>query len=318
MRLSRVIAFGLAAAISPATSAAYPERPLRIVVPFPPGGGVDLVGRNIGFGLGREFGQNVVIDNRPGAGTIIGTELVAKSPPDGYTLVMSSFAHAVNPSLHEKLPYAENALTPVVLIARSFNVLVTHHGSAYKSVQDLLAYGRANPGKLSYGSFGNGTSGHLSAELFSYLAKVDMVHVPYRGSSLALTDVLGGRLDIMFPTAGGVGAMIRANRLRPLAVTSAVRTPVYPNLPTIAEAGVPGYAAEGWYGLYAPAGTPRDIIDRINAAVKRLVQTEEYRKSVDSEGLFPAVGTPEDMGRYVAGEQARWRTIVQKANIKPD
>jgi len=269
--------------------AAYPEKPLRIVVPFPPGGGTDLISRNLGNGLRMEFGQPVVIDNRPGAGTIIGTSLVAKSTPDGYTLVMSSFAHAVNPSLHAKLPYSEKSLTPVVLVARSSNILVTHPASAFRSVGVLIAYGKANPEKLTYGSFGNGTSGHLAGELFASLARIRMTHVPYRGSGPALTDLLGGRLSVIFATSGSAGPLIRTERLRALAVTSTSRSPAYPGLPTIAEAGVPGYAAEGWYGLYAPAGTPREIVLRINAAVKRVVQSAAYRKNVEAEGLIPSV-----------------------------
>ena len=316
--LAIVVALFTGQALPVESHAAYPEKPLRIVVPFPPGGGTDLISRNLGNGLRMEFGQPVVIDNRPGAGTIIGTSLVAKSSPDGYTLVMSSFAHAVNPSLHAKLPYGEKSLTPVVLVARSSNILVTHPASAFRNVGDLIGYGKENPEKVTYGSFGNGTSGHLAGELFASLAKIRMVHVPYRGSGPALTDLLGGRLSVIFATSGSAGPLIRTKRLRALAVTSTSRSPAYPDLPTIAEAGVPGYAAEGWYGLYAPAGTPREIVLRINAAVKRVVQSAAYRKNVEAEGLIPSTGSPEDMARYVAGEEARWRKVVQQARITAD
>lgn len=299
--------------------AAYPDKPVRIVVPFAPGGGTDLIARTLGAGMSQELGQPVLIENKPGAGTIIGTDLVAKSPPDGYTLVIATFAHAVNPSLQPKLPYAtDKAFAPVILIGRSPNVLVVRPDSPYKSVQDIIAAARAKPKKLTFASQGNGTSAHLAGELFKNLAKVDLTHVPYRGAGPALTDLLGGQVDMMFATAAAVGAFLDSGKLRALGVTTAERSPALAQVPTIAESEVPGYAAESWYGLYAPAGTPNDTIARLNAAARKAVQMETFRKRVEDEGLVISTGTPAELDRYVRAEEARWRKIVKENHITAD
>ena len=305
---------GLAAA--PALAAAFPDKPVRIVVPFAPGGGTDLIARTLADAMSKDLGQSVIVENKPGAGTIIGTDYVAKSAPDGYTLVISTFAHAVNPSMMPKLPYAtDKAFTPVVLIGRSPNVLVVRPDRPYKTVQEILAYAKANPGKLTFGSQGNGTSAHLAGELFKSLAKVDMVHVPYRGAGPAMTDLLGGQIDMMFATSSAVGSHINAGRLRAVAVTTPQRSPALEGVPTIAESGVPGYAAESWYGLYAPAGTPRDVVMRLNTATKRAVQSEAFRNRIEGEGLVTSAGAPEELDRYVRNEEARWSKVVKEANI---
>ena len=303
----------------PASAQDYPAKPLRLVVPFPAGGGTDIVARTLGERLAAELGQPVIIDNRPGAGTVIGTDNVAKSAPDGYTLLMATFAHAVNPALQSKLPYpTTQSFAPVALVGRSPNVLVVNPAKPFKSVADVLAYARANPGKLSYGSFGNGTSAHLAGELFKSLARVDIVHVPYKGSSPALTDLLGGQIDLMFTTVASVAQYIKSERLRALAVTSAKRSAAYPKLPTIAEAGVPGYAAESWYGIYVPAGTPAPIIARLNQAVHAAVKSEAFKSRIEEEGLMLASGPPEELSQYVRAEQARWQRVVTDAKIKAD
>jgi tripartite-type tricarboxylate transporter receptor subunit TctC len=297
----------------------YPAKPLRLVVPFPAGGGTDIISRSLGERLAAELGQPVIVDNRPGAGTVIGTDNVAKSAPDGYSLLMATFAHAVNPALQPKLPYSTTqSFAPVALVGRSPNVMVVNPGKPFKSVAEVLAYARANPGKLSYGSFGNGTSAHLAGELFKSLAKVDMVHVPYKGSAPALTDLLGGQIDLMFTTVASVAQYIKSDRLRALAVTSAARSPAYPNLPTIAEAGVPGYAAESWYGIYVPAGTPGPIIKRLNDAVHAAVKADAFRSRIEEEGLVISSGPPEELGKYVQAEEARWQRVVTDAKIKAD
>lgn len=299
--------------------AAYPDKAVRIVVPFAPGGGTDLIARTLGAGMAQELGQTVLIENKPGAGTIIGTDLVAKSQPDGYTLVIATFAHALNPSLQPKLPYAtDKAFAPVILIGRSPNVLVVRPDSAYKSVQDIIAAAKANPKKLTFASQGNGTSAHLAGELFKHLAKVDLTHVPYRGAGPALTDLLGGQVDMMFATAAAVGAFLDGGKLRALGVTSAERSPALAKVPTIAESEVPGYAADSWYGLYAPAGTPGEVIARLNAAARKAVQTDTFRQRVESEGLVISAGTPAELERYVRAEEARWRKIVKDNNITAD
>jgi tripartite-type tricarboxylate transporter receptor subunit TctC len=299
-------------------NAAYPDKPIRLVVPFAPGGGTDLIARTLGQGMAQVLGQAVVIDNKPGAGTIIGTDLVAKSAPDGYTVVIASFAHAVNPSLIPKLPYStDKALSPVVLIGRGPNVLVVRVASPYKTVKDVLAAATANPEKLTYASQGNGTSAHLAGELFTNLANVKMTHIPYRGAGPAITDLLGGQVDMMFATAAAASVHIDNGKLRAIAVTSLERSPALNGVPTVADS-VPGYAVESWYGLYVPAGTPSDVIEKLNAAAKKAVQAEAFRKKIEQEGLVVSAGSPAELDAYVKREEARWSKIVRENNIKPD
>jgi tripartite-type tricarboxylate transporter receptor subunit TctC len=306
--------------ITPAAPAqTYPAKPLRLVVPFPAGGGTDIVARSLGERMAADLGQSIIIDNRPGAGTMIGSDNVAKSPPDGYTLLMATFAHAVNPSLQAKVPYnTQTDFAPVALVGRTPNLLVVNPEKPFKNVTDVLAYARANPGKLTFGSFGNGTSGHLAGELFKSLAKVDLVHVPYKGSAPALTDLLGGQIDLMFSTVASVAPYVKGNRLRALAVTSSTRSPAYPSLPTITEAGVPGYAAESWYGIYAPAGTPAPVIARLNQSVHAAVRSEAFKARIEEEGMVVSNGPPEELGKFVQAEAARWQRVVTQAKIKVD
>jgi tripartite-type tricarboxylate transporter receptor subunit TctC len=299
--------------------AAYPEKPVRIIVPFAPGGGTDLIARTLGAGLADGLGQPIVIENKPGGGTIIGTDFVAKSPPDGYTLVIATFAHAINPSLQPKLPYdTETAFAPIGLIGRSHNVLVVKPDSSFKSVADIIAAAKASPGKLTFASQGNGTSAHLAGELFKNLAKLDLTHVPYRGAGPALTDLLGGQVDMMFATAAAASSFLNGNRLRALGVTAPAGTSSLVGVPAIADAGVAGYAVESWYGIYAPAGTPPGVIARLNAAIKTAVRTEAFQKRIQDEGLVISTGSPEDLDRYVRGEEARWRKIVTENKITAD
>ena len=299
--------------------AAFPEKPLRIVVPFPPGGGNDIIARALAEGMSRDLGQQVLVDNKPGAGTVIGADIVAKAAPDGYTLLIASFAHAVNPSLLPSLPYdPAKAYQPIALIGRSPNIVVTPPDRSWKTMQELTQHAKANPGKLNYGSFGNGTSGHLAAELYKLSTKTDIVHVPYKGTSVALTDLVGGRLDLMFATVSGAATFVRSNRLRPLAVTSAQRSPAYPNVPTIAETGVAGYEAQTWYGILAPAGTPADIVKRLHASIKLAADAEGFRKRSEEDGLAVNVGGPPEMAQLLKEEEARWRRVVKEANIKAD
>lgn len=301
-----------------AAAPAFPDKPIRIVVPFSPGGGTDLIARAMGVAMGQDLGQAVVVDNRPGGGTIIGTDNVAKSSPDGYTLVMATFAHAVNPSLQPKLPYAtDKAFAPVMLVGRSPNVLVVRADSPYKTVQDVIAAAKAKPGQVSFASQGPGTSAHLAGELFKSLAKVDLNHIPYKGAGPAITDLLGGQVDLMFATASAVGNLLESGKLRALGVTSAQRSasPDLAKVPTIAESGVPSYVAESWYGLFAPAGTPAPVIARLNAAARKAVSSDAFRKRAAAEGLIVSPGTPDDLARYVHGEEVRWSKVVKDAKI---
>ena len=318
--LSSAIAFIGLTMLSLASGAAradFPERSVKIIVPFAPGGGTDLIARVLADFMAKDLGQPVMIENKPGAGTIVGTAAAASSAPDGYTLVMATFAHAVNPSINSKLPYDTfKAFAPVALVARSFNIVVVNPKLPFKSLADLIADAKANPGKLNYGSFGIGTSAHLAGEMFKTMAHVDLTHVPYKGSAPAITDLLGGQIQMMFTTVASVASYIEGGQLRALAVTSAQRSPAFPDLPTISEAGVPGYAAESWYGLYAPAGTPPNAVARLNASVAKAIKAGTFKKLETREGLTFSAGTPGDFDRYVRGEAARWRELVTAAHIQ--
>jgi tripartite-type tricarboxylate transporter receptor subunit TctC len=311
------LAAWLLAAFSPAAaSAAYPDRVIRIVVPFAPGGGTDVVARTLAQQMASDLGANIVVENKPGAGTIIGTQAVATSEPDGYTLLMGTFANAVNPSLNAKLPYDPHKdFAPVALIARSFNIVVVNPKSPFHSIADLIAAAKAEPEKLSYGTYGIGTSAHLAGELFKTLAGVKLTMVPYKGAAPAITDLVGGQIQVMFTTVASAAALISAGQLRALAVTSAERSPAFPDLPTVAEAGVPGYAAESWYGVFAPAKTPADVIDRLNKAAATAVQSEAFRRLGVNEGLVMVASPPGELDRYFRGEEARWRKVIQDAGI---
>jgi len=295
----------------------FPDKPVKIIVPFAPGGGTDLISRVLADFMSKDLGQPVVIENKPGAGTIVGTTAAASSAPDGYTLVMATFAHAVNPSLHAKLPYDTfKAFTPVALVARSFNIAVVNPNLPFKSIGDVIAYAKQNPGKLNYGSFGIGTSAHLAGELFKAMAHVDLTHVPYKGSAPAITDLLGGQIQIMFTTVASVAPYIKDGKLRALAVTSAQRSRAFPDLPTIAESGVPGYAAESWYGLLAPAGTPAEVVERLNNSVAKAIEAGVFKTLESNEGLSFAPGPPDELGRFILAEAERWRDVVKAAHIQ--
>lgn len=298
----------------------FPQKQaIRMVVPFAPGGGTDLIARVLGAGIATALSQTVIVDNKPGAGTMIGSEAVAKSPADGYTLLVATFAHAVNPSLQARMPYAQaTAFTPVGLIGHSPNVLVVRADRPYKTVAELIAAARREPGKLTYGSFGSGTSAHLAAELFKSMAQVDLTHVPYRGSGPALTDLLGGQIDMMFSTAASVASYVQAGKLRAVALTSAQRSTAMPSVPTIAESGLPGYVAESWYAIYAPAGTPADVVSRLNAALRQAAASETFKKRVEDEGLSITASTPAELTRYVDAEQSRWQRVIKDGRITAD
>lgn len=321
LRALRRQAVCLGAALALATGpsfGAFPDKPVRLVVPFAPGGGTDLIARTLAAGMSAELGQQVIVDNKPGAGTIIGTDAVAKSAPDGYNMVIATFAHAVNPSLQPKLPFdTAKAFAPITLIGKGPNVLVVRADSPYRTVKDIVDAAHANPGKLTYASQGIGTSAHLAGEMLKNLAKVDLTHVPYKGAGPAITDLLGGQVDMIFGTAAAVATFVDSGKLRAVAVTTPRPSPSFPNAPTIA-ATVPGYSVESWYGLYAPAGTPADVIARLNAAARKAAKSVEFAKRVEQEGLVVTATDPAELDRYVNAEEQRWGRIVKENRIKPE
>lgn len=305
-----------ALALGSAQAAGFSERTTKLIVPFAPGGGTDVIARTLAQEMGKDLGT-VIVENKPGAGTIIGTQAAASAEPDGHTLVMATFAHAVNPSLRERLPYdTDKDFAPVALVARSFNIVVVNPNSDIKSIRDLIATAKASPDKLNYGTFGPGTSAHLAAELFKSLAHVKLTAVHYKGAAPAITDLLGGTIQVMFTTVASAAPLVKAGRLRALAVTSSERNPAFPDLPTVAEAGVPGYAAESWYGLFAPAKTPADTIALINKSVAKAVTSPNFNTLAANEGLIMIGGAPDRLKSYVDGEEARWRRVIKDANIK--
>jgi tripartite-type tricarboxylate transporter receptor subunit TctC len=308
--------FAFALWINPAV-AAWPEKTIRIVVPFAPGGGTDVIARTLAQEMAKDLGATIIIENKPGAGTIIGTQTVATSEPDGTTLLMGTFANAVNPALYAKLPYDPHKdFAPVGLIARSFNIVVVNSASPVKSIADLIAAAKTDPDKLTYGTYGTGTSAHLAGELFKSMAKVNLTMVPYKGAAPAITDLLGGRIGVMFTTVASAAPLIAGGQLRALAVTSAERSPAFPDIPTVAEAGVSGYSAESWYGLYAPAKTPADIVGRLNKSAAAAVRSDAFKKLGVNEGLVMVAAEPAELDRYVRGEEERWRKVIRDANIK--
>jgi tripartite-type tricarboxylate transporter receptor subunit TctC len=299
--------------------APYPNHPARIVVPFPAGGTTDILARETAQKLTQTLGQPFVVENRPGAGGNIGADLVAKSPPDGYTMLMGTVGtHAINPSLYEKMPYDHvKDFVPVVLVAGVPNVLVVNPSLPVKTVQELIAYAKANPGKLNFASSGSGTSIHLSGELFKTMAGVSMQHVPYKGSAPALADLAGGQVQLMFDNLPSSLALIKAGKLRAIAVTSLTRSTALPDVPTISESGLPGFEASSWFGLLAPAGTPKDVVTKVNGEVAKWLATPEAKENLAGQGAIVATGlAPEDFVRHIASETAKWQKVVKESGAK--
>ena len=317
-----VLLAALSAIVPPAAAQApaYPTKPIRIVVPFPPGGATDILAREVAQKLNDAWGQQVIVDNRPGAGGNIGSELVAKAAPDGYTLEMGTVGtHAINASLYAKMPYDNvKDFVPIILVAGVPNVLEVNPSLPVNSVAELIAYAKANPGKLNFASSGNGTSIHLSGELFKAMAGVEMTHVPYKGSAPALQDLIAGQVQLMFDNLPPSLPQIKAGKLRALAVTSSVRAPALPDVPTVAEAGLPGFEASSWFGLLAPAGTSPAIVAKINAEVAKWLATPEAKENLSKQGANAAGGTPEDFASHIAAETAKWAKVVKASGAKID
>ena len=318
--LANAIAVALLAmgASSVALAQAYPSKPIRLVCPFPPGGAVDIASRAIAAELSKTLGQPVNVENKPGAGGNVGLADAARAPADGYTLFMTtSGIQAINPALYAKMPVDPNKeLAPVIAVVSLNNVLVAHPSVTINSVKDLITMAKASPGKLTYASSGNGTSIHMSGEMFKHLAGVDMVHIPYKGSAPALTDLLGGQVQLMFDNIPSSLPHIKTGKLRAFATTGAKRDPALPDLPTIAESGVAGYESGVWFGITVPTGTPKDVIAKINAEAAKGLKAESFVKRMTDLGYIVMGGTPEQMAQMNRAEVARWGPIVKASGAK--
>jgi tripartite-type tricarboxylate transporter receptor subunit TctC len=318
-RLALACALALIVASGTAIAQGYPAGPVRVIVPFPPGGGVDGAGRLISQKLSEALGKQFVVDNRPGANGMIGSELAAKSAKDGYTLMVNGANFVTTPSLYSKVTYDPvRDFEPVSLLALAPNVLVVHPSLPAKTVKELVALARARPGEVNYAGSGSGSTPHLAAELFNTLAKVSMVHVPYRGTGPAIVGLMSGEASVMFmPTTNAV-PLVRSERLRALAVTSRVRVPAMPELPTVSESGLKGYESSQWYGLLAPAGAPADVLGLLNSQVVRIMQAADMKQRLTGEGLVAVGGTREQFAAHIKVELAKWAKVIKASGAKVD
>ena len=298
----------------------YPSKPIRLIIPFPPGGSTDILGRSLAQKLSEAWGQQVLVDNRGGAGGTIGADLAAKAPADGYTLLMGHIGTlAVNVSLYPKLSYDPvRDFAPVSLVALVPNVLVVHPALPVKNVSELIAYAKANPDKLNYSSGGNGSAAHLAVEYFKLQTKTEIVHVPYKGTGPSVTDLIAGQVSMTMTGAPAVMPHVQSGRIRALGVSSPQRIPALAQIPSVAEAGVQGFDATQWYGVVAPAGTPKDVVAKLNAEIRKIMQSKEMLDRLNTEGAIAAAGTPEQFGAYIKNEIMRWGVVVKAAGMKAD
>ena len=305
-------------ASGPLAAQSYPVKPIRFIVPFAPGGTTDIIARLLGNKLTEEFGQQVLVDNRGGAGSMIGTEMAAKSPADGYTIILNNIGLAINETLYPKRPYeALKDLAPVSLVGITPNVFVVHPSLPVKSIREFVAFAKARPGQLTYASGGIGSSSHLAGELFQILSATRVVHVPYKGAGPGLIDVASGQVDFMINSMPAVMSHVKSGRLRALAVSSAKRSQAAPELPTIAESGVvPGYDYSTWYGLLVPAGTPKPVVARLNGALQKALSSGDLREKLGQQGVETESSTPEKFSAIISADISKWRKIIRDANIQ--
>lgn len=320
---ARVFAIALVAAASlcgtPSIAQTYPDRPIRLIVPYPPGGAADIVGRSLGHKLNDSLGQQIVIDNRAGGGQLIGTDIVAKAAPNGYTLILITITHSINPSLYAKLPYDSiRDFTPVTLVAISPQILVAHPTLPVKNVGELLAYLRARPGQLNYASSGNGAGGHLAMELFKSMAGVQLTHIPYKGAGPALTDLVGGQVKLMFTSPLAALPFVKSGKLTALAMASARRTEAAPDLPTVAESGLPGFEASLWYGVLAPAGTSNAVVATLHQALTAALKAPDVRERLAAQGVEALGSGQREFLDFMRSETVKWAKVVKIAGIKTD
>ena len=309
----------LAAVATSAFAQGYPSKPAKVIVPYPPGGPTDIVARVVSQKLSDQMGQQFIVENRPGAGGNIGAEAVAKGPADGYTLLVATTAHAINPSLFKSLGYnLTKDFAPVSQLTSGPLVIVAHPSLPAKNVQELIALGKAKPGTLNYASSGNGQSTHLSAELFATMSGIKMNHIPYKGSAPALTDVMGGQASLMFDTMLSAMPHVKNGKLKAIAVTSAARSPAAPDVPTVAESGLPGYEAIAWNGLLVPAGTPTDVVAKLNAELKKALDAPEVKDRFSAQGFGAAWNTREAFAKFIQSELDKWAKVVKVSGATLD
>jgi tripartite-type tricarboxylate transporter receptor subunit TctC len=318
--MRRLLMLLLCAAATQVVAQTYPSKPLKMIIPYPPGGGNDTLGRLFAAKLGERIGQPVVVENRPGAGTIIGTEAAAKSPPDGYTILLSSIAtHALSPNLYAKVPYDPiRDFAPITLLGIAPTVLVVPADLPAKDLAELVAAAKAKPGGLGYASGGNGTPPHINGEVFKSVAGVDLLHVPYKGGGPALVDLMAGRVQVMLDTAASAMPHVRSGKLRALAITGAKRSPEYPDIPTFAEAGLPGYDTNAWYSVHAPAGTPPEVVRRLNAELVASLKEPDVQARFKQLTTEPVGNSPEEFAAFVKAELDKYARVIKGAGIRLD
>jgi tripartite-type tricarboxylate transporter receptor subunit TctC len=314
-----IFAFAIAAFTTPA-AADYPDRPIRLIVPQAAGSATDTIARILGAELSKELGQQIVVDNRPGGALTLGLDLTAKSAPDGYTICMGPIgALAITRHMVAKLPYdIERDFQPIALVSRGHLLLAVAPSLPVTSVAELIAYAKKNPGKLSNASSSNGSPGHVGGELFKFMSGTEIVHIPYRGGAAAINDLIAGRVELMFESLNSIAPHAKSGTVRPLAVSGARRSPAFPDLPTIAEAGVPGYEAPSWSGVIGPAGMPRPIVEKLNAAINRAIRSAAFMERFAAIGDEPAGGTPEEFGELIRKDSAKWAEVVKRSGAKLD
>lgn len=318
----RLIAALLCAFVLPAQAGAadaYPQRPVRLIVPYPPGGAGDIVGRMLAAKLTEGLQQQVVVDNRGGGGQLIATELAAKAPPDGHTLFLASATHGINPGLRKKLPYDSiKDFSPITLVAESPLIFVAHPSLGAGNIKELVALAKSRPGRINYASSGPGTGGHLSVELLKWMTGIDLVHIPYKGAGPALTDLIAGQVQVMCTSPLPALPHVKSGRLRGLAMTGRARSRAAPEIPTVAESGVPGYESSLWYALLAPARTPQPVIARLHAETTRILRLPDVTEQLLSQGAEPIGNRPEELLKFVAAEINRWTRLIEQAKIRAD
>jgi tripartite-type tricarboxylate transporter receptor subunit TctC len=314
------LAGAAAMAVPQAWAQTYPAKSIRMIIPFPPGGATDILGRVLAQKLGDQLGQSVVVENRPGAGGAIGSEMTAKAPPDGYTIQMATVStHSIGPALNPKTPYnVKRDFVPVIHLADSTNVLIVSPSLPVNNLRELIAYAKANPGKLNFSSSGNGTIVHMTGEMFKMETGTFIVHIPYKGTALAIPDLIAGQISLMFDNMASALPHVKSGKVKTLAVSQLKRSTLLPEVPTMDEAGLKGFEANTYFGVFAPAGTPAAIVQRLNAEINKALQTPDFRERLASNGAEPVGGTPEQFARVIDRETAKYAAVIKRAGIKPE